>query len=651
MVFLFMVLTSAAAVLTECHDVALKSGAGTQTGTGALHIETLPVLKNAKTFQWTSWSRPEFFDPFYTDADGYHTILDIKGPGVITHFWATDNGNAIPMDSAILKFYFDGATTPNLTVPVSDLCSGKSAPFLGPLAIMTAAKQGSPHQSCISFYQLPFSTRARVTKSKGADFWHFITETYPTAEGIQTWTGKENYDAERRIWNNAGADPKSTAGNKIVTGSIALAPGAKTVIYNRKGKESIAAIRIKPGTNDVAILSRTWIRCYWDGSTEPQVNAPLDFFFGTGDKVMSYKSLLTGADPYYNFFAMPYWKSARIEIVNESTAAYDTLGYSIDYKPSAAMNYPEELSGYFCARYNHADVSTNELNYIALETKGQGHVVGLVKGGRHTGESDEAVYIDGNLSPQYWGSGGEDMPLFSWGQWVAQYQVWGSTSGQNYYRYFISDPIVFHNSIRFGLEHHELWPEAWKNNSNVYSTYPISSLCFYYWRPKQEMVLTDSLNIGDQASETVHHYKIEGQTWSGISKHSYEAERYLEEISDDGKRFSGYSEFTVRIDPSNAGVQLRRRAEQIGIQEAKVYVDGKEVTESRFYSPVHRQTTNMFYKSGQLWRDFEFEIPQSYTKGKSVIRVRIVNSDSTVPNHGDWSEYYYRVYSHLGPRK
>ena len=76
-----------------------------------------------------------------------------------------------------------------------------------------------------------------------------------------------------------------------------MAPGAKTVIYDRKGKGSIAAIRLKPGTNDVAILSKTWIRCYWDGSAEPQVNAPLDFFFGVADKVVSYKSLPAGADP------------------------------------------------------------------------------------------------------------------------------------------------------------------------------------------------------------------------------------------------------------------------------------------------------------------------------------------------------------------
>ncbi len=623
----------------------------TQTGPAALHFDTLPFLKGAKTFQWSSWSRPEVFDPFYADPDGYGCILDIKGPGVITHFWSTD------MDSAILKFYFDGATTPQLTVPVSEFCGGKLAPFLEPMATITHGG-GHHHPSCINFYQLAFRTCVRVTASKVA-FWHFITEIYPTAEGIRTWTGKEDYGADRQMWANAGIDPKSTAGNRTVTGSAPLPIGITTVIYDRKGKESIASIRIKPGTNEVSILSKTWIRCYWDGSAEPQVNAPLDFFFGAADTILPYKSLPSGAEPYYIFFPMPYWKSARIEVVNESSADYDAFDYSIEYRPSESMHYPEHSCGYFCATYNHGNVSTGELNYIALEVEGQGQIVGLVKGGRATGESDEEVYIDGNLSPQYCGSGGEDMPLFSWGLWAGQYPLWGSTNGQNYYRYYIPDNIVFHNRIRFGLEHHENWREAWKNNSlrsddygwNFPQTYPLSSLCFYYWRPEKEMLLTDSLDIGDQTSETAHKYRVVGQTWSGVSKYSYEAERYLEVITDSGRRFDGFSEFTVRLDPSNTGVQLRRRAEQNGIQEAKVYVDGKEVTESRFYSPVHRPSTNMFYQSGQLWRDFEFEIPRSYTQGKSTIQIRIVNTDSALPGHSNWSEYYYWVYSHLGWRK
>ena len=45
--------------------------------------------------------------------------------------------------------------------------------------------------------------------------------TYPTAAGITTYTGKEDYAAVTAMWRNIGNDPKSTAGNKTVAGRVA----------------------------------------------------------------------------------------------------------------------------------------------------------------------------------------------------------------------------------------------------------------------------------------------------------------------------------------------------------------------------------------------------------------------------------------------
>jgi hypothetical protein len=138
---------------------------------------------------------------------------------------------------------------------------------------------------------------------------------------------------------------------------------------------------------------------------------------------------------------------------------------------------------------------------------------------------------------------------------------------------------------------------------------------------------------------------VAGQTWQGTSKHAYQGEETVL-LEDDGRRFNGHSRFTVKIHPENDGVRLRRRMEQIHIQEARICVDGSEVTESRFYSPIHYTKGNGFYDTNQLWRDLEFEIPARYYRGKRSLTLRVENVSGSTPQSGDWSEYYYWVYSY-----
>ena len=63
-----------------------------------------------------------------------------------------------------------------------------------------------------------------------------------------------------------------------------------------------------------------WI--YWDGRERPGVEAPVgDFFancFGRRDEVISVPVIVEDADSYNCFWHMPFRKSARVEIVNQS---------------------------------------------------------------------------------------------------------------------------------------------------------------------------------------------------------------------------------------------------------------------------------------------------------------------------------------------
>ncbi|PLS81601.1 hypothetical protein CYG49_01735 [Candidatus Saccharibacteria bacterium] len=106
-------------------------------------------------------------------------------------------------------------------------------------------------------------------------------------------------------------------------------------------------------------------------------------------------------------------------------------------------------------------------------------------------------------------------------------------------------------------------------------------------------------------------------------------------VADDGRAHKGYSQFTAAIDPSNEGVTLKRRLDYgIGNQKANVYVDGNLVGE---WSTPGFDITNQ-------WRDSKFEIPSSFTAGKSSITIKVAFVSSDI----DWNEFTYWINSTVG---
>jgi hypothetical protein len=605
-------------------------------GTAAMRLANLPYLRRAKMFQWSSFSHPSANDPdfYYPDphAKGFKVLIDIKGPGSLNHWWST-GGMSAPVG---LKFYFDDEETPRLSTTIGKWCGG-----CGPL--------GQADGPSVNFVPMPFRTRCVVSTDgpRGEAFHHAYAYTFPTAEGITTFTGKEDLSEIQATWRHPGTDPKPASGDRTVTGKVAIAAGRAVTVYDRRGQETIASLKVDPAPRDKGLLKGLWIRAYWDGSRTPQVCGPLSYFFGAADLGESAVSRAVPVGmrldgPWYFYFPMPYWTSARIEIENRSKIDCRELGYEIRYAPKSAVDYPKEQCAYFCAHFA-AGTAQGPENFMVLEAEGTGHVVGVVKGPGFLGENDEMVYIDDNLTPQSWGTGGEDYPLFCYGMRTESHPVWGGTQDWRYYRYHLGDTINFQKNIRFGFEHGEDCVHGWlkPNRDKIY----IETLCMYYLNPAANLLQTDEVDVGDPQSEKEHDYTVRGQTWRGASKAAYQGEETVL-TTDNGRKFDGYSEFRVKINPHNDGVRLRRRMLQTQIQEAKVYVDGAEVTDSRFYSPIHYKPGNGFYDTNQLWRDVEFEIPARYTKNKSTVTLKIENAPSATPQSGSWSEYHYWVYSY-----
>jgi hypothetical protein len=104
-------------------------------------------------------------------------------------------------------------------------------------------------------------------------------------------------------------------------------------------------------------------------------------------------------------------------------------------------------------------------------------------------------------------------------------------------------------------------------------------------------------------------------------------------IQDDGRAFTGASEFIVSIVPDNEGVRLTRRlGSGVANQRARVLVDGEAVTE---WEPL--ATTE------QGWRNQTVELPASATAGKSEIRVR----NEFISSDNDFNAFSYFVASNM----
>ena len=241
------------------------------------------------------------------------------------------------------------------------------------------------------------------------------------------------------------------------------------------------------------------LRIYYDGNPRPAVEAPVgDFFancFGKRSEVISLPVCVEGGDSYNCFWRMPFRKSIRIEILNESEKQIRLLYYNIDWIKKDKIS---EDTPYFYAQYKQEYPVEQGKDYVVLETEGKGHYVGTVLAVRTRspawfGEGDEKIYIDGEKTASIWGTGTEDYFLSAWGLkkcrfpyfGVPYFDQWGIIgSHTSAYRWHVSDPIVFNKSIKFTIEHFG-WMSEDENPKGVRNSWnerqdDYSSVAFWY---------------------------------------------------------------------------------------------------------------------------------------------------------------------------
>jgi hypothetical protein len=210
------------------------------------------------------------------------------------------------------------------------------------------------------------------------------------------------------------------------------------------------------------------LRIYWDGEEQPSVECPVGDFFGIGhgvDKPFTSLPIRVSSDGRGRncYWPMPFKKSARITVTNESSQRCDAFYYYIDWQKHPSL---PENTAYFHAMYRQEYPCVMGKNYLLADIVGRGHYVGTIQSvysmsGGWYGEGDDFFFIDGAAEPQLRGTGTEDYFCDGWGFREQSGPFYGTPLWEGYsagdrstaYRFHIPDPVTFTKSLRVEIEH------------------------------------------------------------------------------------------------------------------------------------------------------------------------------------------------------
>jgi hypothetical protein len=607
------------------------------------------------------------------EANGEFVFFDEIGPGFLCrqqmNVFSPVN-SMFPADEVRIRYYFDDEPKPRVDMTFAEFFGkgGKyTAPFTPPLAFFDdkGTKWSKPGAFAITYYPFTFKKRLKITayhpkgmKYYEASYFQYTYLKYPAGTPVETWKGPEvDSPAVRSQLARMGDDPKQPFEGKTHSEKRSLTSGETKTALEISGQGAITSLRLRLHPWSAETFHHTIIRITWDDQKTPAVEMPIASFFGAGGDTIGVKeiaektltTLLFGFDAKtekcYAYWPMPYWSKAKIEIINDSKTAISQLELEAKTLSPESLNYRQGKSGYFCAKRT-VDISPDGALYSrAFETQGRGKVVGLMM--YCMGffmDGDEYTYIDGSRTPQMHGDGTEDDHNQGWGGYAVQKPYWGGVVNgfQGGYRLYIPEPYVFDSSIDIRYEHTKQsrsTPRGEKTDFVVWYYLDTPGSC--------NLKLTDELDVGKTRSEKAHQYQVTEKTWDFIggwaTTSSYDRMEFTPRVptlTDDGYAFKGFSQFTVKIDPDNEGVKIRRRINRhrSNVQRTDVYVDGKLIADAPWYVcdlPATPETA---------FRDTDYEIPAAYTKGKNQITIKlqhVVGQDYDCTN-----ELYYWIFSY-----
>jgi hypothetical protein len=667
---------------------------GAVWGEGLTALSGLPILNSTAYVAGASshardGSNFDSGNYLYQDAQGGYVLMEASGPGVIDRFWTTGSNSSSVSNFGRIEIYFDGEKSPRVDLPADTFFSGSAGLFQAPLCGNSSVSSGG-------FYcdvRMPFARSVRVVSTGDPSYYNVGYETYPVGTPMQTFDPAASAtvqasQAARAVAARAGADPGILPSGASQAGSATLPPAGTQVIAQIAHAGTIRAIRVSIAPHDDAALHGVWLQARWDGSASPAIDAPLGdvFLSGAGERSPA-RGLLAGYLPDshtgYLYFPMPFARAAQVELVNRDTRSI-AAQWQVQESPAAYSNVGSSV-GELNATYAQDAATKNGDDYVLLDQPGRGKVVGISyteEGPAYASltpfmEGDERVYFNGSQTPQLYGTGTEDIfkagyyyangPFTLYDHGATDKEYMSSTTGRtSQYRLMLQDPWNFQDGVHLGIEHGGGDGMQTSNHSVV----------FWYGVGQPAMELTDTIHVGDPASQATANYSstagtpepltsfYEGDHDGNVSSPAFDAflepgsqpppagtDPMGESVTDSGLTHppGATIKFNLRINPSNHGVLLRRRLDQATFrQQAQVLVDGASVGTWMTPANTSANGSTASYNTYKRWADSDFAVPAGLTEGKSrlSIELRVLAPDFVPQGLPDgWTDFRYSAYS------
>ncbi|HEV2484721.1 MAG TPA: DUF2961 domain-containing protein [Terracidiphilus sp.] len=662
----------------------------------------------------------------YQLSDDYNVTLDIEGPGVLlfsryNHWHGSPWHYVVDGKDHVIQ---EGSTSDPLH-PNPDSTFLPAALFPSPLNETWAKTKGADLiWSPIEFEHSFKMAYSRTHYGTGYYIFDQFVPGTPLSHPIQSWN--KGIIPDRDVLNlisKSGADIAPAVGTTQAGGKLNVPVSGAVTAVNLKGRGAIRALRFSIARAQASAFENAHLRITWDGRPQASIDAPIALFFGAGTLYnRDNREYLVKAFPVSIrftedkillscYFPMPYFKSARIELVGAGEPV-DGVEWSV--RTLASRQQANQLS-YFHATYRDHPHPTLGEDLLLLDTREEegskdwsGSLVGTSFIFSHdanlrTLEGDPRFFFDDSQTPQAqgtgteeWGGGGD-----YWGRGLSMSLPFaghpvgppmpcsGLVPGpecesndapavsnqderiESAYRYLLADLMPFGKNAVIHLEH----------GGTDESTEHYETVTYWYGLPSPSMIETDQLKIGDAADEHAHGYSSPQASAPYNITSRYEwgvdtlnGKEIYPEQQDQGRTTKGTSEFRLHLRADNSGVLLRRKLDySFPDQRAEVYIGDRPGAEWKpagiwylagsntvVYSNPKQElgaTQHNVETSNRKFRDDEFLVPRNLTQGKKAIWIRIKFTPVNRPlfpgyplGERAWSEIRYTAYCFITPK-
>lgn len=404
------------------------------------------------------------------DASGYlrkegdwFVIAEQQGPGAIVRFWTAK-------PKGLIRIYLDDGGSPVIQQNLSDLFSGKVAPFQKPFVY-----QASADGTNWSYIPIPFAKFCKVLVSE-QNYYQIEFASFPQDTEVKSFqyppsaSDKKKMGTIGKEFTPSTSPPIKQGKNLAKYDMDTTIPAGETIrLASFAGPAILRGIRLNWGKASANASRDLLVKIFWDEEPDPSVVVPAHDFFGS--RVQTRILGREKGGTRYCYFPMPFQSSMRMYLQNGHTRLDCKIDASLYIEEKADLPDPLRTFHAFWQRNSDTEpvkvsVGNNPSNppcdpnenYTALATEGHGHLVGMTLYRSASPHSDTMIFVDGSQwPPSIVGTGMEG--FFDMAH-EAQTVDWPLIGGLKDFeevncltRLFLPNPITFAEGISVTLEH------------------------------------------------------------------------------------------------------------------------------------------------------------------------------------------------------